>query len=187
VAEVPRSAARATLHEQHQAVLPGAALAYRVADTVHRPRLVRVDKSPAGRRAPRVAGRRQSPLRNGAHRDCVDEQPRHADLPSMGRSLRSSGTGAAWDLELRPPVCGAARSAATKPSTSVRCRISTSITASARCSPARAAGNAPSRWASSMTTRDCAAICSGTCRRPTKTWCMGSRRRFKNAVFPALS
>ena len=45
-----------------------------------------------------------------------------------------------------------------------------------------ASGCARSRWASSMTTRDCAATSSGISRRLRRTWCTDSPRRSKNAV-----
>ena len=50
-----------------------------------------------------------------------------------------------------------------------------------------ASGCARSRWASSMTTRDCAATSSGTSRRPPRTWSTDSPRRSRNAVCPVLS
>ena len=65
--------------------------------------------------------------------------------------------------------------------------ISTSITGRSKCSRTQASGSDRSCWASWMTIRDCAAICSGIFRRPPKTWCMDFRRRFRNGVCRALS
>ena len=68
---------------------------------------------------------------------------------------------------------------------SAPCGISTSITGRSKWSPGMASGSGQWCWASWMTTRDCAAICSGIFRRPPKTWCMDFRRRFRNGVSPA--
>ena len=43
-----------------------------------------------------------------------------------------------------------------------------------------------SRWRSWMTTRDCAATSSGTCRRQRRTWCTASPRRSKNGACHVL-
>ena len=48
----------------------------------------------------------------------------------------------------------------------------------------RPVATAASRWACSTTTRDCAATCSGTSRRPPRIWCTGSRRRFRSGACP---
>ena len=79
------------------------------------------------------------------------------------------------------------RSAATRPSTSDRSGISTFTTDRSRCSRPPASGSARSPWASSMTTRGSAATSSGTSPRPPRIWCTGSRRRSRNAVYPARS
>ena len=79
------------------------------------------------------------------------------------------------------------RSAAMKPPTSGRCGISISTTDRSRCSLPAASGSARSRWASSTTTRDCAATSSGTSRRPPRIWCTDSPRRSRNGVCRVLS
>ena len=80
-----------------------------------------------------------------------------------------------------------ARSAATKPSMSGRCGISTSTTVLSRCSLRAASGCGRSRWAFSTTIRDCAATSSGISRRRPKTSCMASPRRSRNVACPVRS
>ena len=63
-----------------------------------------------------------------------------------------------------------------------RCGISISTMDRSRCSLPAASGCGRSRWASSTTTRDCAATSSGISRRPPRTWCTDSPRRSRNVV-----
>ena len=69
-----------------------------------------------------------------------------------------------------------------KPPMSERSGISISTTDRSGYSLPVASGNAPSRWPSSMTIRDCAAMSSGICRRPPRIWCTGLLRRSRNEV-----
>ena len=70
--------------------------------------------------------------------------------------------------------------------TSERSGISISTTDRSRCSLPAASGCGRSRWASSMTTRDCAATSSGISRRPPRTWCTDSPRRSRNGACRVL-
>ncbi len=63
-----------------------------------------------------------------------------------------------------------------------RSGISTSTTDRSRCSLPAASGCGRLRWASLMTTRDCAATSSGISRRPPRIWSMGSPRRSRNGA-----
>src|SRR5437660_12293731 len=67
---------------------------------------------------------------------------------------------------------------------SALCGISISTTAPSRCSRPAASGSGRWRWPFSMTTRDCAATPSGTCRRPPPIWYTDYRRRFRSVACP---
>ena len=81
----------------------------------------------------------------------------------------------------RRPDARHGRSAATKPPTSGRSGISTSITGRSRCSLPAASGCGRSRWASWTIIRDCVATFSGTCQRRRSVWCTDCPRRSRSA------
>ena len=99
-----------------------------------------------------------------------------------GDASPGSGPAHALAKRVRKQDARRGRSAATKPPTSERSGISISTMDRSRCSLPAASGSARSRWASSTTTRDCAATSSGTSRRPPRTWCTGSPRRSRSGV-----
>ena len=97
------------------------------------------------------------------------------------RRARPKGRGASEARQAERDA-SVGRFAATKLSTSGLSGISISTMHRSRCSRTTASGNARSRWASWMITRDCVVTCSGTFRRPPRTWRMDSRKRFRSEV-----
>ena len=95
---------------------------------------------------------------------------------------RASAARSPWRGPRRSEGARRARSAATKPPTSERSGISISTTDRSRCSLPAASGCGPSRWASSTTTRDCAATSSGISRRPPRIWSTDSPRRSRSGA-----
>ena len=109
---------------------------------------------------------------------------RYMQAHGMPRKPRSGASQPPWRSARGEAARSSARSAATRPSTSVPCGISISTTARSRCSPPAASGNARWPWASSTTTRVCAATSSGISPRWPRIWCTASPRRSRNAACP---